>query len=117
RELGLFKETGSTVEAMVALMDESLLAPSLQLATRLRAAGIATEAQLEPAKVARQLRYADRAGIRFVVLLGSDELARGVVTVKDMLRQTQFEVGPDELAATLQVEIEQARAMGGVPQP
>src|SRR5690606_12426996 len=113
RELGPFKETGSTVEAMVALVDEGLLSRPLQLAARLRAAGISTEAQLEPAKLARQLHYADRAGIRFVVLLGCDELARGVVTVKDMLRQAQFEVAPDELAATLEVEIAQARAMAG----
>ena len=111
RELGLYREAGSTVQVLVALMDENLLGPSLQLATRLRAAGIATEAQLEVSKLARQLKYADRAGIRFVVLLGSDELEKGVVTVKDMPRQTQFEVAPDELAATLQVEIAQAQAM------
>ncbi len=113
RELGLYKDAESTVQVLVALMDENLLGPSLQLATRLRAAGIATEAQLESAKLAKQLKYADRAGIRFVVLLGSDELAKGVVTVKDMLRQAQFEVAPDELAATLEVEIAQARAMAG----
>ncbi|TCS99607.1 histidyl-tRNA synthetase [Pseudofulvimonas gallinarii] len=115
RELGLYKDAESTVQVLVALMDESLLGPALQLATRLRAAGIAVEAQLEAAKLAKQLKYADRAGIRFVALLGSDELAKGVVSVKDMQRGTQFEVAADELAATLEVEIAQARAMAGVP--
>jgi histidyl-tRNA synthetase len=46
-----------------------------------------------------------------VVLAGEDELARGVVAVKDLLREQQFEVAREELATTLQVELEQTRAM------
>ena len=46
-----------------------------------------------------------------MVLAGEDELTRGVVAVKDLLREQQFEVARDELASTLQVELEQARAM------
>jgi len=33
------------------------------------------------------------------------------VTVKDLLREQQFEVARDELASALQVELEQAKAM------
>ncbi len=46
-----------------------------------------------------------------MVLAGEDELARGVVAVKDLLREQQFEVSRDELASTLQVELEQSKAM------
>jgi histidyl-tRNA synthetase len=53
--------------------------------------------QLEPRKLAKQFQYADRAGIRFVVLLGEDEAARGVVAVKDLRKQEQFEVPRDDL--------------------
>jgi len=45
------------------------------------------------------------------VLAGDDELARGVVAVKDLLREQQFEVSREELASTLQVELEQAKVM------
>ena len=99
------------MDALVGLMDESRLPESLAIAQLLRAGGINTEVQLEPKKLAKQFQYADKAGIRFMVLLGEDEAARGVVTVKDLRRQEQFEVTRDELAATLKTELEQQRAM------
>ncbi len=112
REAGLIDGIAeSSVQAMVALMDEAAMPHSLDIARRLRAGGINTEVQMEPKKVGKQFQYAAKAGIRFVVLAGEDELARGVVAVKDLLREQQFEVARDELASTLQVELEQARAM------
>ncbi|MBP6693055.1 MAG: histidine--tRNA ligase, partial [Xanthomonadales bacterium] len=65
-----------------------------------------------PRKLARQFQYADRAGIRFVLVLGSDEIAKGTVTVKDLRKQDQYEVRREELAKALRVEIEQAVVMG-----
>jgi histidyl-tRNA synthetase len=111
REAGLLKGGRSTVQALVAQMDEDQLPRYLELATELRRAGINTEAVVEPGKLARQFKYADRAGIRFVLVLGSDEIAKGVVTVKDLRKQEQFEVARAELAETLRVEIAQAAAM------
>ncbi len=114
REAGLIAGSDeSSVQAMVALMDEGQLAGSLDIARRLRAAGINTEVQMESRKLAKQFQYASRAGIRFVVLAGEDELARGVVTVKDLLREQQFDVKREELASSLKVELEQARALAG----
>jgi histidyl-tRNA synthetase len=100
------------VQALVTQMDEAELPRYLELATMLRNAGIATEVQLEPRKLARQFQYADRAGIRFVLVLGSDEIAKGTVTVKDLRKQDQYEVRREELAKALRVEIEQAVVMG-----
>lgn len=112
REAGLIAGIAeSSVQAMVALMDEANLSEALDIARRLRAGGINTEVQMEPKKIGKQFQYADRAGIRFVVLAGEDELARGVVAVKDLLREQQFDVSRDELAETLRVELEQARAL------
>ncbi len=111
REAGIVSTADSSVDALVGLMDESRLPESLAIAQLLRAGGINTEVQLEPKKLAKQFQYADKAGIRFMVLLGEDEAARGVVTVKDLRRQEQFEVTRDELAATLKTELEQQRAM------
>ena len=114
REAGLIAGSDeSSVQAMVALMEDGQLAGSLDIARRLRAAGINTEVQMESRKLAKQFQYASRAGIRFVVLVGEDELARGVVTVKDLLREQQFEVTREELASSLKVELEQARALAG----
>lgn len=111
REAGLLKGGRSTVQALVAQMDEAQLPRYLELATELRAAGINTEAVVEAGKLAKQFKYADRAGIRFVLVLGPDEIAKGTVTVKDLRKQDQFEVARAELAESLRVEIEQATAM------
>ncbi|OPZ12251.1 MAG: Histidine--tRNA ligase [Alphaproteobacteria bacterium ADurb.BinA280] len=113
REAGLIKTAESSVEVLVSQMDEARLPEYLALATQLRRAGINAEVQLEPKKIARQFQYADRAGIRFVLMLGDDEAERSVVAVKDMRKQEQFDVPRDQLVKTLRVELEQARVMAG----
>ncbi|MGA7298417.1 MAG: histidine--tRNA ligase [Rhodanobacteraceae bacterium] len=112
REAGLLGPARSTVQALVTHMDDAHMAHYLKLAGELRAAGIATEAVMQPGKLGKQFKHADRAGIRFVLVLGENELAKGTVTVKDMRREDQFEVARDELTRTLRVELEQAEAMG-----
>jgi histidyl-tRNA synthetase len=112
REAGLLGAARSTVDVLVTQMDAAQLPVYLAVANELRAAGIATEVVLESGKLAKQFKYADRAGIRFAVVLGEDELAKGVVTVKDLRRGDQFEVARGELAKALRVELEQAAAMG-----
>ncbi|HET6602873.1 MAG TPA: histidine--tRNA ligase [Xanthomonadaceae bacterium] len=111
REAGLVGPADSTVQALVCQMDPAALEVYLDLGRRLREGGINTEVQLEPARLGRQLKHADRAGIRFAVIAGEDEIARGSVTVKDLRRGVQFEVAPADLARTLRVELEQSRAM------
>jgi histidyl-tRNA synthetase len=101
KEAGLVATTDSSVEVLVALMDDARLGDALALSQQLRAAGFNVETQLEPRKLAKQLQYADRAGIRFAVIRGDDEAARGVVAVKDLRRGEQFEVTEAELADAL----------------
>ncbi|MCU0753979.1 MAG: histidine--tRNA ligase [Xanthomonadales bacterium] len=114
---GLLGRARSTVKVLVTLMDAALLPASAELANSLRLAGINTELSLEPRKLAKQLQYADRAGIAFALILGEDELTRGTVQVKDLLKGEQFEVTRAELVPSLKVELEQAaalEAMGGL---
>lgn len=113
REAGLVGTADSSVEALVALMDDAGLPSALAMANRLRAGGINTEAQLEAKKLAKQFQYADRAGIRFVLLQGEDERAKGTVTVKDLRRNEQFELAEGEVVAALKVELAQQRALAG----
>ncbi|WP_207482097.1 histidine--tRNA ligase [Arenibaculum pallidiluteum] len=104
REAGLIKPATSRT-VLVTQMDEQLRTDYYRLAAELRAAGIDTEIHLEPAKIARQLKYADRAGIRFVLLMGSDEAARGTVTVKDLAEGGQQEMPRADLAAHLRARL------------
>jgi len=106
REAGLIASGHSTVQVLVAQMDEAELPRYLALASELRSAGINTEVVIEPAKLARQFKYADRAGIRFVLVSGPDEIAKEVVTVKDLRKENQFEVARRKIAETLRVAID-----------
>ena len=101
QEAGIVASADSSVDVLVALMDDAMLADALALSQQLRAAGFNVETQLEPRKLAKQLQYADRAGIRFAVIRGEDEAARGVVAVKDLRRGEQFEVAESGLADAL----------------
>ena len=101
REAGLIGSADSSVDVLVALLDDAGLDAALSMSQRLRAAGLNVETQFEPRKLAKQFQYADKAGIRFVVMRGEDEAARGVVAVKDLRRGQQFEVAENELANAL----------------
>ncbi|MFC7335176.1 histidine--tRNA ligase [Rhodocista pekingensis] len=91
-QAGIVKDGPSTVQALVTQFDPALLTDYLAIGADLRAAGINTEIQLEPAKPKKQFAYADKAGIRFAVIMGPDEKAKGEVTVKDMVSGEQAAV-------------------------
>jgi len=102
-EAGIIQDGPSTTQVLVTQLDPALLAEYLSLGAELRAAGLNTEIHLEPAKLARQFKYADRAGIRFAVVMGSDEKAEGVVTVKDLVTGEQIRVPRGEVVARLAI--------------
>ncbi len=109
REAGLVEASAgeSTVQVLVPQVDAALLDDQLALASQLRHGGINTEAVLDGGKLGKQLRYADRAGIRFVAILGPQEVADDTVTLKDLRRQDQFTVARDEVVSALRVELAQ----------
>ena len=104
REAGLLKRARGTVDVLVTQMDAALLPQYLSLAQELRVAGIRTEMALDGGKLGRQLKYADRAGIRYALVLGEDELARGVVALKDLASGEQNEVPRADVIRILQAK-------------
>jgi histidyl-tRNA synthetase len=83
---------GSPSQVLVTTFDGAGQDAALRLAADLRAAGVRAEWYPEPAKLDRQLKYADAAGIRLALIQGPDELAQGRVTVKDLRARTQTSV-------------------------
>ena len=77
-------------------------AASLGLLRALRDAGFAAEIYPEKGKMKKQMEYANRRSIPYVAIVGSDELARQTVTLKDMRTGEQRQVPFAELAASLQ---------------
>jgi histidyl-tRNA synthetase len=75
---------------------------AMPIISQLRDNGIATEIYPESAKMKKQMEYANRRGIPYVVIIGSNELERGVATVKNMRSGEQMEVSLNDIASVLQ---------------
>ena len=79
--------------AFVVMFSDEMAGSVLALASQLRQAGIPVEVALEPTKkLGKQFELADRKGHRFVLVMGSEELAAGTVRVKDLVSGTQSDV-------------------------
>ena len=100
--LGLFpKELACSTKVLFTNFGEEEQMAAMALVGKLRDKGVATEIYPEAAKMKKQMEYANRRGIPYVVILGSEELQRRVVTLKDMLSGEQCEVAFDELCDRL----------------
>ena len=79
--------------------DEELA--TLPILRSLREAGIAAEIYPDQAKMKKQMEYANRRSIPYVVIIGSQELEAGMATVKDMRSGEQQKIAFAELAEHL----------------
>ncbi|MFO0745843.1 MAG: histidine--tRNA ligase [Myxococcota bacterium] len=98
QQAGLMPDGPSTVQVLVTQQDPALMSDYLALAAELRAAGLATEIHFEPAKLARQLKYADKAGIPLAVVIGASERDAGVVALKILGSGEQLQVARADIA-------------------
>jgi len=84
-ELKALKLSEATSQVLVTVMDRQRLPDYLAILRKLRRAGIRSEVYSGDTKnLTRQLKYADRVGIPFAVIAGSDEFDAGTVTVKNL---------------------------------
>jgi histidyl-tRNA synthetase len=79
----------SPTEIVVTTFDQDSQPEALRLASELRAAGFRTEWYPEAAKLDRQLKYANQIGARVAVIIGPDEAAKGIVTLRDLVAREQ----------------------------
>jgi histidyl-tRNA synthetase len=84
-ELDLFPEsTGATTQVLFVNFGEDEQRHCLPLLNALRESGIPSEIYPEPAKMKKQMTYANNNRIPLVVLIGETEMNTGTLTVKDM---------------------------------
>ncbi|MBK5256642.1 MAG: histidine--tRNA ligase, partial [Vicinamibacteria bacterium] len=84
-KLGRTGKRRATAHVLVTAIDSSLTDDYLAITYELRRAGIPTEMYLGAEQgLGRQIKYADRSGIPLVLIYGSDEKAKGTVTLKDL---------------------------------
>ncbi len=99
--LGLTPPLTTSGNVLVTVFDSSLWEKSLEITAKLRSNGINTDIYPSDDKLDKQLKYADRKGIPFVVIQGPQEVAKGVVKLKDMKNKTQEEMSVDDIVRRL----------------
>ncbi|MBR2937006.1 MAG: histidine--tRNA ligase [Oscillospiraceae bacterium] len=105
-EQGLINEQNpaAPADALVLPMTEDV-GQAVALAQTLRDAGLRVQFYGEQKKFKQKMSYADKLGVPFVVLLGEDEIAEGVCSVKNMQSGEQIKCPPEQAAAHIQAAL------------
>ena len=100
--LNLFpEEVNFTTKVMFVNLGAEEQLASMQIIRLLRDNGVAAEIYPEPAKMKKQMEYANRRMIPYVVIIGGNELQEGKATIKNMISGEQSSVAFGEVCAVL----------------
>ena len=94
-------------DALILPMTEDPAA-AISLAEALRSEGIRVQLYGEQKKFKQKMSYADKIGVPYAVLLGEDEIAEGVCSVKDMRSGEQVKLAPSEAASYIKAGLASA---------
>ena len=83
-ELGMLKKIGLNSKVLVTYFDENTLANSISIVSELQNSGINAEIYFQPDKLGKQLTYANKKDIPFVVFCGPEEVEDNEVKIKMM---------------------------------
>lgn len=89
------------IDVFVVSATEEAFGPAREIARDLRSNGISATFDLESRKVAGQMKQADKIHAHYAVVIGPDELAKGVVQLRDLRTSSQREVNRAQLAAVI----------------
>ena len=97
-ELNLFPvSAGQGTQVLIVPFDAEARSVALPLLRQLRMANVAAEMYPDLAKVKKMLDYANAKAIPFVVLIGSEEVETGILSVKNMVTGEQRKLTADDL--------------------
>ena len=85
------------VEVFIAVMGERAKAFGLKLCREMRQKGIVAEMDTLARNIKGQFKYADRLNARYTLVIGDNELDKGVVSLKDMAASSKREVAIEDI--------------------
>lgn len=101
-ELQLFESQNvSTTRILITNFEENAEKFTLRILSKIRAAGVNAEIYPDTVKLKKQLNYANKKNIPYVLIIGPDELKKAVCTLKDMGTGDQAELSIEELIKKL----------------
>ena len=83
-ELNALKEEQNSIAKVLVVSMVEDNSKALEVATELRSENINAEVYLENKKIKAKFKYADRLAIPYVIVIGEDEIANNIVTLKNM---------------------------------
>ncbi|MFC1901250.1 histidine--tRNA ligase [Chloroflexota bacterium] len=88
-------------KVFLACMGDEAREQALKLASGLRQAGIGVIEATGSRSLKAQLRQANTLGVRYVVIIGEEEIKSGTVVLRDMTTALQESISPDKLEELL----------------
>jgi histidyl-tRNA synthetase len=87
---------------LITVFNKKLFEDSLKYAVLQRESGVSAEIYpSDDTKLEKQLKYADKKGIPWVVIMGPEEKEKGTIKLKNMKAGTEEEMPYHDLAAKL----------------
>ncbi len=98
-QLNLLKLPKTQTKVLITVFSPKQLKYSIKIVNELRAKGVNGDLYLDPAvRLDKQLKYADRKGIPYVIIVGPEEIAKKGYMLKNLTTKTQvFCQNVDEL--------------------
>jgi len=85
-------------KVLVTVFSPELYDKSLQIANKLRENNVKTEVYLDPStKIDKQLKYADRKAVPYIIIIGPVEAEENKVVLKNMITREQKTLLPEEI--------------------
>ena len=95
-------------DALVLPMGE--IGPAITLAETLRSYGLRVQLYGEQKKFKQKMAYANKLGVPFAILLGEDEIADHMCSVKNMITGNQVKLTPEDAAAFIKATLDEGNA-------
>ena len=86
-----------SVDLYVGILGKESKAAAYRLVKSLRQAGLIVETDYMDRSIKAQMKYANKIGARYTVIIGADELAAGKANIKNMDTGNQVEVDIDKI--------------------
>jgi histidyl-tRNA synthetase len=103
--LNRFPDSGlNSTKVLVCGFDEACLQYGLGILSSLRKSSINSEIYPDAAKMKKQMSYADSKKIPYAIIIGSEEMQSGTLTLKDMLKGEQVRLTSEQIIAKIKSE-------------
>ena len=102
-DIGLIKVDKKSISDVLVVSMVEDLSKSIEVANKLRDAGINTEIYFDDKKIKAKFKYADKLNIPYVIVIGEDEIKSGMLTIKNMQEGTQEQMAIEDIIKKLSV--------------